>query len=103
MTDQTSAKGIQYYWAIAVGLLAGPAFALILSYYDGTISGNTWMTAGLVLLLIAAFVAYLVVAIEIWQRFGLLAAIAAYVAFPVSIVYWFSRIRGIGDTRSEYE
>lgn len=98
---QPSTKGVLYYWAIALGLFAGPALAVVFAYYDIDAFDNTWISAGLLTLLIAAFSAYLVVALEIWQEFGFLAAIAAFLVFPVCVIYWLSRISGLETTRSD--
>jgi len=93
-------SGVQYYWMVAFGLTAGLVFALIIGLDDKAISGNAMYTVGALILLLVAAVAYLIVALEIWDRFGLSRAVVAFVIFPISIVYWFSRIAGIDDAKA---
>jgi hypothetical protein len=93
-------SGVQYYWMVAFGLIAGLVFALIIGLYGKAISGNTMYSVGALILLLVAAVAYLIVALEIWDRFGLSRAVIAFVIFPISIFYWFSRIAGIDDAKA---
>ena len=85
---------------VAFGLIAGLVFALIIGLDDKAISGNIMYTVVALILLLVAAVAYLIVALEIWDRFGLGCAVVAFVIFPISIVYWFSRIAGIDDAKA---
>jgi len=95
-------SGIQYYWLIVYGLIAGlllAPFAEILVFI--TQGDPVWIMFVFLLILLPAIVSLLVVALEIWNRFGVLYALIAFVLYPICTVYWLSRIRGFPDDEAD--
>lgn len=94
-------SGVHYYWLVTFGLITGLAFAFATDYLNANISNSPVLAIGALVLIFVAIVAYLVVALEIWERFGLTAAIVAFIIFPLAIVYWLSRINGVKDVSGD--
>ena len=88
-------SGIQFYWLIAIGLLAGILEFAYLNFEGQPEATDTLAMIFHFTLLGVSFIAGLVVAFEIKDRFGWIPAIAAFILFPTLLVYWFSRINGI--------
>ena len=92
-------SGVQYYWLIALGLIVGLVIGLgspfYLDFLNSNMSNSPALAIGFLTLFTFAGCTYLVACWEIWDRFGLGAAIIAYIFFPLVAVYWFSRINGI--------
>ena len=88
------------YWTIAGGLLVGLGLAI----WGGVVGEFSTDDPVVAIPLLAAFlyaaVSAFVVALEIRDRFGFLAAALAFIVTPVLVVYWFSRINSVDVRRS---
>jgi predicted MFS family arabinose efflux permease len=94
-----SITGFQYYWIVAIGLLVGLALAIGIGITGPFSTRDPLVAIPLLVAFLYATIASLIVFFEIWDRYGIGAALAAGIVFPALIVYWFSRIRGtrVGD------
>lgn len=92
-------SGIQYYWAIAIGLVVGLILAVVIGFADGLQTNDPLIAILLAAAFLYAAVATLVVLLEIWDRYGLGVALLAAIVAPAIIVYWFRRIDGIPSDR----
>ena len=92
-------NGVQYYWTIAVGLLVGLCLCLVIGFSGGFQTSDPLVVIPITAAFLYASVAIFVVLLEIWDRFGLGAAVLAAIIAPAIIVYWFMRIGGIPKDR----
>ena len=94
-------SGVQYYWLVVYGLIAGLILAPFTEFLVFVTQGDpVWTVFVFLLILLPAIISLLVVALEIWDRFGVLYALIAFVVYPICTIYWFSRIKGIPDGRT---
>ena len=105
--------GVQFYWIVAIGLIAGLAIGVPLRFFSDEFNSSGPLLKVVVLaLLIFPSICYYTVLVELWQRFRFKAVIfvvvcglmAAWVhpffmlVFSLGpVVYWFSRIQGLPD------
>jgi len=105
-------SGVQYYWIVAIGMLAGLALSIPLTMYAREINSSPPLILLLVAALILPTICYYTVMLELWSRFrfkavaavGGVLLLSAFVhpAFVVlvilgPIIYWFSRINGVSN------
>tara|TARA_R110002049_G_scaffold22388_1_gene80175 strand:- start:566 stop:874 length:309 start_codon:yes stop_codon:yes gene_type:complete len=88
-------SGTQYYWTISIGLIVGLILAVVIGLADGVQTNDPLIAVPIAAAFLYATVATFVVLLEIWDRFGLGAAVLAAIVAPAILVYWFSRIDGI--------
>ena len=92
-------SGIQYYWTIAIGLIVGLILAVMIGFGNGIQTNDPLIVVPMAAAFLYAAVATFVVLLEIWDRFGLGAAVLAAILAPAILVYWFRRIDGIPSDR----
>ena len=92
-------SGIQYYWTIAIGLIVGLILAVMIGFGNGIQTNDPQIVVPMAAAFLYAAVATFVVLLEIWDRFGLGAAVLAAILAPAILVYWFRRIDGIPSDR----
>ena len=90
-------SGVQYYWFVAIGLLVGLTIGVINGVTGPIRTDDPLIVIPLLAASLHTLVATLIVLLEIWDRFGLGAAIAAVIVSPAIIIYWLSRINGIPE------
>lgn len=92
-------SGIPYYWMIAIGLIVGLILAVMIGFGNGIQLNDPLIAVPMAAAFLYAAVATFVVLLEIWDRFGLGAAVLAAILAPAILVYWFRRIDGIPSDR----
>ena len=97
MVIEMRMTGVQYYWLIAIGLLAGLVGPIVTTFVAPIETLSPAVVVVILLLTMYSAMAVLVVLLEIRDRFGLLLAILAVVVPPSIIIYWFTRINGYDD------
>ena len=91
--------GQVYYWLIFSGLLLGLILSVLLYPSSNNLDLNHPVQGTVVVATLAiSWTCYLVVAFEIWNRFGLGIAFVCHVIFPLTFIYWLSRLKGRSDS-----
>jgi hypothetical protein len=94
-------NGFQFYWIFAIGLLVGLVLAIAIGIAGPIVTDDPLISIPLIVAFLYATVAIFVVLLEIWDRFGLGMAIAAAIAVPAIVIYWFNRVGDVSEHKPE--